>query len=76
MYITVVYLIFDYIMYCFIIFNKITKLFSPGNEISISPITAYTIEANFWIEDFEVGSSKLQTGTDYSANVLSLTSDK
>ena len=56
--------------------HKITKLFSPGNEISISPITAYTIEANFWIEDFEVASSKLQTGTDYSANVLSLTSDK
>jgi hypothetical protein len=56
--------------------HKLSKLFSPGNEISISPITTYNTEANFWIEDFEVASSKLQTATDYPANVLSLSSDK
>jgi hypothetical protein len=56
--------------------HKVSKLFSPGNEISISPITTYYTEANFWIEDFEVASSKLQTATDYPANVLSLSSDK
>jgi hypothetical protein len=55
--------------------HKTTKLFNPGNEISISPSTAYTIEANFWIENFEVESSKLQTGTKYPANVFTLTSD-
>ena len=55
---------------------KTKKLFSSGNEISISPITSYKTETNFWVEDFEVASSKLQTGADYSTNLFSLTTDK
>lgn len=55
--------------------HKEKKQFGPGNEISINPITSYSTETNFWIEDFEVASSKLQTSTDYPANVLSLSSD-
>jgi hypothetical protein len=63
-------------VYPFCSSHKVKKEFSAGAEISIKPITSYHPTTEIWIEDFEVASSKLETGTEYPANVFTLTTDK
>lgn len=46
-----------------------------GSTISIQPITRYSKECEFWLEDFESSSSKFTTDTDNSNTNMTFESD-
>lgn len=51
-----------------------SKIFVPGETYTFNPTTRYLSNCNFWIEDFDAGSVKIQTDNNFSNASLQIES--
>lgn len=62
-------------IYPFVEAYEETLVLEEGKTYTINPETKYSAACEFWIEDFDGGSVKIQTDTDYSNATMTVESD-